>query len=264
MHIVLGAGNLGCSIVEVLMKRNLPVKLFSTTVNNWKYPQSLLPILEVKPEHIWVCVGSDMSIPLKAWDLNIRLPLELMQDANKYTHLHFFSSILIVDKQLSHIKKHMEEIIFEMKRPNTHIYRVSHLYGNYKPQRCLPYRILKNIEKRSEKRIIPTPTDWLANILIDKLQYQFSDRTLYAAIPKDFNTISEIYEIMQDKDVKPEENDYFNKSSVVSALAPSWLDLWKERKKDWEKYKHAENLPGNKPIGTREVSSELLVTENSA
>jgi hypothetical protein len=168
MHVVLGAGNLGCDIMSSLMRRELPCILFSTTVNNWKYPCSIKPILDKNPKHIWVCVG-DSSPMLNAWDVNVRLAIELIEAADKYTFLHFFSAMQLLDERLLSIKKQMETVIESSQRPNTNIYRVSHLYGKWKPKKGLPHKILSGQVKRDgikDKMICPTATDWLSEQVI--------------------------------------------------------------------------------------------------
>jgi hypothetical protein len=168
MHVVLGAGNLGCDIMSSLLQRELPCILFSTTVNNWKYPCSIKPILNKNPKHIWVCVGESSPL-LNAWDVNVRLAIELIEKADKYTFLHFFSAFDLLDERLLTIKKQMETVIESSQRPNTNIYRVSHLYGKWKPKKGFLYNVAKgkfSLDNFKDKMICPTCTDWIAEQVI--------------------------------------------------------------------------------------------------
>ena len=266
---MLGAGNLGCSLIEELMRRKIPVKLFSITINNWKYPQSLDPILKLNPDHIWVCLGSIHNDHLQTWDTNIRLTLELLQKTRPQTILHFFSTVMVVDKELSRIKRHMEEIIFESKRPNTNVYRISHVYGKYKPYKSLPYLIHKNrirVAKETNNMICPTPADWLAKEIIyktlDKIKFDSdpSNTRAYIAIPSDTISFESFKNFLIEgtAEVKSEKNNQFNHYSTLNYNAPSWLDLWQERKIEWEKY--AKNSTPQMSDGTGSVPTKLLDT----
>lgn len=249
MHVVLGAGNLGCNLVDQLMHKNIPVKLFSITVNDWKYPQSLEPILSLNPKHIWVCLGSTSTNLVQTWDVNVRLALELLQKSHPKTTLHFFSTTMHIDTKLFHVKRHLEEIVFETGRPNTNIYRVSHIYGNYKPQKSLPYLIHKNKITSRKRLICPTPADWLAETLLGS----FNDFSVvkekpiaqYLVTPRLSVQFDDFVRLVNDDtaEIEMKESATGKTEYKLSCNNKSWLALWQEQKHLWGKFKNVENKP---------------------
>lgn len=241
MHVVLGAGNLGCSLTEELMVRNIPVTLFSTAVNDWKYPKSLTKIFELEPSHIWVCIGGDQANRVAAYDTAIRLPLEIMEYSDNNIHLHFFQNESPYTQNQYLIRKSIRSLFSD--RDTTYpskkitVHNISLLYGRYKPQRCLPFQILKNTFRKNQIEfpvdITPTPTDWAAKKLIDEhLEYK---NGFSRVSPSGDIGILDFHDLLKD----PNSILWTGNKESQTRTNPSWLDLWVDRNDFWRKLQHA-------------------------
>jgi hypothetical protein len=262
-HLILGNGNLGNALADKLKKEHT-VKICSTT-NGWKYPSvDLQPIYDFVPDHVWCTVGAGSVEQAKInflpyVNLHIRLPIEIAQTVNANVTLHFFSSDYATDEtktlpakslyQLS--KQTMEHGIALLNRPKTYIYRVGSLYGTYKPHKCFPYKIKKNYIEQVKKGnetlylpincITPTPTDWLADILIANINTHSNTSKLYNVAPFGCCKVTEWGKLIlqdqitiQEKEADPERPFCSNIGCDLPINnVPSWLDLWKEREQKW-------------------------------
>ncbi len=188
-HAVLGAGNLGIDIATEIAKHSEnSFQLFSKK-HGFKYPCSLDSVLDYMPDHVWVTVGAGSVgeanknyVPFV--DLHIRLVMELAQQLPERTELHVFSTDYIADENkiqslYALSKLHMEKSLYMLGRSNVHIYRVSNLYGLWKPQNCFPYKLKKRHPSPCtvtvpSNSLTPTPTDWLASVLVTRLMQRKS------------------------------------------------------------------------------------------
>jgi len=264
-HVVIGNGNLGNALASDLLKQNHNVKVLSTS-NGWKYPTNLQALYDFTPDHVWVTVGAGSVEQAKQnylpfIDLHIRLPLELAQNLNKSVYLHTFSTDYALDAPIKSLyalsKVTMEEALKLTARPNTYIYRVGSLYGTHKPHKCFPYKIKKNSLKNEEvylpvNCVTPTPTDWLAKILIENLEYlPENDSDLYNVAPQDNCTIWEWGKLILKMDIKTWEKPdldrplnsnircnlpglKLNPELFKTVCSKSWLTLWHERENEWQ------------------------------
>jgi len=256
-HAIIGNGNLGNSLATKLLKDNHIVKLFST-FNGWKYPTNLQAIHDFIPDHIWVTVGAGSVEQAKAnylpfLDLHVRLPADLAKNVNPGACLHVFSSDYVLDNPVKSLyalsKLYMEETLTRMDRPKTYIYRVGSLYGTYKPNKCFPYKLKKNWVESQKKEgeitlpsnhITPTPTDWLAGILVSALDSLDASCRIFNVAPSDCCKVQEWGELIlnqpvKEKDLDPNRPAYSNIGcNLPLQTSKSWLDLWKEREITWQ------------------------------
>lgn len=231
MHVVLGTGNLGCSIIDSLLKKNMPVTWFSTR-NEWKYPDTIKTIIELNPSNIWCCCGSTYTNQLQSFDLNIRLAIDLSISVCSKTRLHFFSVIQIVDHDMIWLKRQMEDTLLYLQRKNTVIYRLSHLYGSWRKIQSLEHKIKANKLPLTKELIVPTPVTWVANILTQNIDSQDQPTKLYTLLPDESISVKDFAAILKDKPLKhthiqPSIN-VSNHPLLSQKNIPSWLTLWKE------------------------------------
>lgn len=259
-HLILGNGNLGNSLAEKLKKEHT-VKICSIT-NGWKYPNvDLQPIYDFVPDHVWCTVGAGSVEQAKVnfvpfVNLHIRLPMELAQTINANVTLHFFSTNYVADNQSKSLyqlsKQTMEQAILLLNRPKTYVYRIGSLYGFHKPHKCFPYKIRKNCKEHLKKGIsdlvlpenfvTPTPTDWLADILVENLDLHTKASALYNVAPLDSCKIADWATLVlqnqqisiHEKETDTERPYYPNiECDLHMSNTPSWLTLWKEREEKW-------------------------------
>jgi hypothetical protein len=252
-HVIVGNGNLGNSIATELLKRGHDIKIFSVS-NGWRYPTSLQSIYDEIPDHVWVTVGAGSVEQAKAnfipfVDLHIKLPMELAQNLHSSTTLHTFSTDYVVEKEANMSlyavsKDTMEQALFLLQRPKTFIYRIGSLYGTHKPQKCFPYKLKKNSLKNEislpANQITPTPTDWLAKIILDNLNdIDYAKTTLYNVAPLDSTPVYGWGSLILECIIKHAGVDSSRPLiSKIQCNLPvkenvTWLDLWKERESEW-------------------------------
>jgi len=249
-HVVIGYGNLGYCLTREISKTKTDAVYVLSSHTGWSYPTSIQKILDCKPDHVWVTVGAGSVeqgnldyTPFS--DLHIRLPMELAQKLNPEATLHLFSTDYVHDpfKSLYALSKsHMEQAITILGRDNTYVYRIGSLYGTYKPEKCFPYKLKKNSLIKEIKLplnlICPTPTDWLAEKLIDMLDCYENLKDTLIVSPRGYTTVQTWGELILDRKVedcgfdtnRPEKNDF----SPEYTFNPSWLDLWEARKDVWK------------------------------
>lgn len=110
------------------------------------------------------------------------------------------------------------------------IFRVGSLYGRHFPERCFPYKVLRNRPASLPTNpITPTPTEWLAKevlkIIREKKQgvFQikpFGQTTPHAWAAKELGVITEIGMMDSYRPYIP--------MPELNPNAPHWLDLWKK------------------------------------
>ena len=253
-HVVIGNGNLGSAIATELLERGQEVKIFSTS-NGWRYPASLQPIYDQIPNHVWLTVGAGSVEQAKTnylpfIDLHIKLPVELAQNLNSRSSLHIFSTDYVIDHRGKSLyalsKKTMEEAIILINRQNTYIYRIGSLYGTHKPSKCFPYKLKKNSLKNEptlpKNLITPTPTDWLAELLINNLEVLPTQTSIFHAAPQGNVSVKVWGEMILKKEIMPIDYDIDPSRPTHSCLGcdlpvkelSSWLVLWQEREDYWQ------------------------------
>lgn len=183
-HLILGAGNLGQDLYHQLSaERGVEVEIWGTDKFFFD-ATSFHPIEKVETHHadvIWCTVGSggpttDAKKMGEQYLAHVVLPSQLclrFEGTNK--QLVFFSTHYLNDESnalRSHYawtKREMENLL--EKNKNAHCFRVGSLYGKHRPLHTLPGKIAQRYIHGQEIRrainvITPTPTAWLAEVLV--------------------------------------------------------------------------------------------------
>lgn len=202
-HLILGAGNLG---KDLLLELNgLPetsISLLSKSRGvDCENLEELKAYLErEKPEMVWYCVGGgsvaeakseEWEVANRCFHLNCAVPQFLCENLDPETKLVLFSSDYAADEdrpdvpfsttarprsEYSRQKIHMERMVFRLDRPRTTVVRVGSLYGFHKPERTFPGKIISHFGFNELKSklpcniVVPTPTRWVAGVLIRNLE----------------------------------------------------------------------------------------------
>lgn len=183
-HLILGAGNLGQDLYrELSSERGVQVEIWGTDKFFFN-GSSLYPVEKLKASSadvIWCTIGAGgpSSDPKKAAEQqlsHVALPTQIcrtFEDTNK--KLVFFSTHYLND-DANGLRSHYAWTKREMERSleryqNAYCFRVGSLYGKWRPLHTLPgkiaYRYIHGLEvKRAINVITPTPTAWLAEVLI--------------------------------------------------------------------------------------------------
>lgn len=277
-HVVIGAGNLGQDLVGYgLTQTEDDFKLF-TASKGFKYPCSIDPILDELPDHVWVTLGAGSvegaQKNFKAYsDLHIRLIMELAQASTSYV-LHVFSSDYVVDPLRSlyaYSKSVMENLLQILNRPRTNIYRVGSLYGEHKPALNFPNKLLKNFPKPCslvlpENHVTPTPTDWLAEKLLNQVFQPLDKPRISNVLPEGSIEVHEWaklilgpeYEIFtKGYDESRPSNvslEYNLDTTGLPGPTNNWKDLWDARNK---KTKELNNGPRRQDERTKEINQTV-------
>lgn len=202
-HLVLGAGNLGRDLfMEAQTLRGAEVKIYSLSrgLDVTDVRTVLRTVEDEAPDVVWYCIGGGPSVENrqgsasyeKALQLNLSIPTVL---ANKLPHdigLVLFSSDYAADEsrpdaqyavaarprnEFAEQKIAMEQIVMRQQRPRTSIVRVGSLYGLHKPASTFPGKMLMKygfndkIVKLPANIVVPTPTRWLAGVLMRNLEH---------------------------------------------------------------------------------------------
>lgn len=217
-HLILGAGNLGKDLLIELnrMPGACPEILSqSRGVGFNDYCALFEEIRKRKPSVIWVAVGGG-SVPEaklgadthpRSRYLNEILPGTLNEDTPEACKIVFFSTDYVADeenpsdpmKSTSAIKSEyakqklsMENWIRSQDKTNRAIVRVTSLYGIHKPEKTFPGKILKNFANKKgrlhfpQNHVTPTPTRWLASVLVNNFKDLFKDKgtSIHHCAPK--------------------------------------------------------------------------------
>lgn len=195
-HLVIGKGNLGCDIYDAALRAGHKAMIL-TKSNGFVWPESLEQILQWQPTHVWVTAGVGSVEAVKqnfaeAVKTHVTLPVELCKQLPAHVHLGLFSSDYVTDEKVRSLyactKIFMEQALQVINRPNTSVFRVGSLYGHHYPLKGLPGKLKlrypnPQIVKLPQNWITPTPTWWVAEILMEHPE-AFSDRlTIHSIAP---------------------------------------------------------------------------------
>lgn len=157
---------------------------------------------EIEADVVWCTVGAgsvegaekDFS---SYCDLHIKLPMRLAQSSfYRNSLLYFFSTDYLrrtngfQNHTLYELSKlHMEQALLKLNRPNTVITRVGHLYGHHKPMKTFPGKVLLSAVERQSVQVVenpalPTPTGYIAKVLLAKKAWDESRTTCHSISPK--------------------------------------------------------------------------------
>lgn len=201
MNLIIGNGNLGVDLKKELLAAGKEAVLLSTG-DGFKWPDDLKKIREMNPKVIWITAGAgsvDQCATMvgfeSALSTHVYLPVS-MALAFPEAKIVAFSSDYAADESDMHAtgrsnprpkslyaasKVWMEQGFTFLSRPNTCVVRVCNLYGDTFPERCLPAKLKKRYPTPQEvplpqNLICPTPTWWVAKMLIKNANKLFSEQ----------------------------------------------------------------------------------------
>lgn len=302
-HLILGAGNLGKDLLLELNKiEGACPEILSQSrgVGFNDYCILFEEIRKRKPAVIWMAVGGG-SVPdakigtethPRSRYLNEILPGTLNEDIPEACKVIFFSTDYVADeenpsdptKHTSVLKSEyakqklaMEQWILSQNKSNRAIVRVTSLYGIHKPEKTFPGKVLKNFADKKgrlhfpQNRVTPTPTRWLASILINNLDNLFEKKgtSIHHCAPKGNITVVEwakmvLNGIRENKDfinayssaVQVDlERPYLSNLGCSFADVHHFLELWGVYyKREWFQKSH---IPASEVLKTIDFSVKL-------
>jgi dTDP-4-dehydrorhamnose reductase len=202
-HLIIGRGNLGWDLQDTITQyTDDRILLLSRSLGTDAANGAQL-LEDLRGEHfdtVWYCVGygsvqEAKDQPLRSRVIHVSTPLLLARALPEHIRLVFFSSDYAADEvnpsrvdlqaapprsKYAQIKIDLETEIARLDRPNTAVIRVGSLYGAHKPAGTFPGKILKNclgsrhVLRLPSNYVTPTPTPWLARVLIANERRLFS------------------------------------------------------------------------------------------
>lgn len=260
MHAVIGKGNLGLDLQSALKDRGIDSDLY--TKDNFEWPESTPHFRQKKYDCVWIAAGRGSVHDSKdAWGLQRQLetltflPVSMALELPKSSKLVVFSSDYAADEAdmmalgrsnprpkslYACTKVWMEQGLTFLKRPGTSIVRVGSLYGHHYPERTFPGKLKKNFPKPCDvflpqNMVTPTPTWWIAQMLVDNFARIFSDQgtTTHHLAPVGNCTIvqwgrlilGEGYNVMT-KGFDQERPSFSKLGCSIAKPNVTWLELW--------------------------------------
>jgi dTDP-4-dehydrorhamnose reductase len=254
-HLIVGAGNLGLA----LQQRVNNSRLVSASTG-MPLPASKADLIEVArgADVVWLPLGAGSVGEVKkdypgALELHFNLVRELQQMVTQRTRIVAFSTdyaanenrpfdrYLRVEKPRSlyaQTKVALEDWARSDRPENLSVVRVGSLYGSYKPQKCFPHRLQSNFSRPTTlslpcNRVIPTPVDWLAQVLTENLEQLFDGYPIHHAAPQGSVSVAEWGQVVLGSDYTvnegPEDFErplYSNLGCSFQAQTPTWKELW--------------------------------------
>lgn len=259
-HIIIGAGNLGLDLHITLKEKNFEVgKILSRSTNFDVLKTDLSDLKEYNPSVLWYTVGAGsvsqakqdflpfIGLHLKALiRLKQELPLcKIITFSTDYcADSRFPTSPNITDPNslYAYSKAWVEDYVNFMykENPNIHAVRIGSLYGSHFPEKTFPGRLRANFSSQQVVKLpinlaTPTPTSWLAKILVENLGD--IGNPVHHLAPSEPITISNWgrtilgpqYEVVDNglDTSRPEISDLGND---ISCDNPSCLYLWEKYK----------------------------------
>lgn len=203
-HLVIGAGNLGIDLASELSARNGQVHLVSQSsggfdVNNADAVVSL--IRRNRYDCIFYCVGygsvAETELqPAESRAIHVTIPALISEERLAGSRFCYFSSDYAADERrpdsplyvaqpprsdYAALKIEAEQLIMKAGRRTT-VMRVGSLYGTHKPERTFPGKIFRvfgfgnDLIRLPQNLVTPTPTLWLAAMIVESLDWMFDDR----------------------------------------------------------------------------------------
>lgn len=196
-HAIIGSGNLGHDLFGEIERGPDEATMFTRStgfdVASPDFPAMVEQLREF--DVIWYCVGFGSVPEAKAKPnyaklIHVDVPVYLAKTCDPNTKLVFFSSDYAADENnprradrinptprshYAYLKTTLEVCLSKMNRPNTTCVRVGSLYGDHFPERTFPGKILSNfahgddIIQLPENLVTPTPTGWVASVLVDNI-----------------------------------------------------------------------------------------------
>lgn len=230
-HLVIGLGNLGADLVHTLRERGEDV---TVCARGWAQ------VIDETFTTVWCCAGAGgpgdgVENMLGHIEANVLLPSELIRRAYHGTRLVFFSShYLNFDEHGTYSFYAKTKSILEgmvTARPNAVVYRVGSLYGRRFPTKCFPHKLLQKKEatKLPLNVVTPTPTDWLAERLV-----QLEERKLqgiYRVGPNGYTSVYHWGLMITCLAVAGDIDKNYPSDCAMETVPdqPFWTDLWNTR-----------------------------------
>jgi dTDP-4-dehydrorhamnose reductase len=307
-HAIIGAGNLGIDLFLEINARRLgePVLISqSRGVDVLDPDQIVAKLVAVKPDMVWYCVGGGSvteakESPLGSMMLNCATPLAIMDVLPALTRFVAFSTDYVADESRPDVnhavnpfprseyarqRAFFESEMKRIQRPYSSVVRVGSLYGVHKPERTFPGKILTNFGfstaqiRLPQNLVTPTPTRWLAGILLRELDQLCQDYgTTFEHVAPDGNVSVKDWGKFVLRGLREDDafiwkkgDDFWDKERpLVSALGNTlvrrgnhhWYDLWSHYfRTEWFTRKDLKELL---PDGLREGDRERFITDSLA
>jgi hypothetical protein len=251
MHLIVGAGNLGLDLEKKFKGKNQDCFLVSRS-GGFKYPfdeKQYAFFQSLKPSYVWVTVGAGSVEQAKEnfrpfLDLHIALVVDLLKNLPKASITAFSSDYALEGNSLYALsKKWLEDVAnFYSDASRLRVVRVGSLYGVHKPQNCFPGKLFLALErgksfKFPSNAVVPTPTEWVADVLTDKFEHKHVPVVLDLA--PSIRPTCTVYDwgklVLTGEDVEIEQGPEDLERPDVSCLGndfqlwgcrPNWLELW--------------------------------------
>lgn len=199
-HLIVGNGNLGCSLENCLkISRKNYVKM-ATKDRGYLFPQNYDHLMLLNSgtlfDYIWYCVGPggvsgcDKN-PSLARTLHINIPTAIAEQCRHSKIIYFSSdyadtSDTTFPTTYAKIKIDAEKRFSEMK--NVSVIRVSSLWGTWKKWSCFPGKLIANhweddVLTLPPNITTPTNTDWLATMLTTYVEEIVSNKIIHTIAP---------------------------------------------------------------------------------
>lgn len=274
-HLIVGRGNLGLDLE--LQLRNAGKHAVAVSVGRALAAKAAAEeILAYDADVIWYCIGGYTAGDQgdEMLDRMLTLPVTLARDKGNHRGLVVFSSDYAADERYPELaclraptsrspyagaKAEMERVLLNGNIPNTLIFRVTTLYGEWHPERTLPGKIIRNhwastkLARLPWNRVTPTPTAWVAALLAKHAWRLMEPDGCYihhAAPALNVPVASLAKYVLPERKLGWSQIEFYdNARPHVSKLGcdfldsvPDWLTLWKA-------YFHRERyVPSDFPI----------------
>jgi dTDP-4-dehydrorhamnose reductase len=196
-HLVLGKGNLGCDLFEVLStapgnETVLGSRSVGMDFGPLNFSTAMDHLRAVEPNVIWVCIGgysvesAETDFISAQWNL-VTMPILLLNNAPPNAHVVLFSSDYCASEKdpsnpfawqlpprsvYAALQQNKEHLFAVTNRKNSSLLRVGSLYGHHYEDRCLHGKLLAKKNASFElptNTITPTWTRWLAETVRDNM-----------------------------------------------------------------------------------------------
>jgi dTDP-4-dehydrorhamnose reductase len=260
LHCIVGGGNLGMDIASTLKSKNSSIMILTKRLG-FGYPMrpyGLEEITERMPDVIWLAtgagsVGGDF---LHQLDIHVRLVVETLKEAAPGAKVVAFSTDYVADpaniqdptkrirepqSSYARSKVWMEEFIVDSNDPRIRAVRVGSLYGEWKPRSCFPSKLCANSYRSQEpvvlpiNQVCPTPTKWLAKILVENLDAIFAEPyPITHLAPSGHLSVADWGRLILgngrviDGDLDPKRPAFSSIGCPFLADAPHCTELWQE------------------------------------
>lgn len=255
-HVVIGRGNLGLDLTEVLTESGHSVRLLSTSLGfDFK---KLDANFFADTDYVWIAAGfgsveSTKKDFMGAVDTHVNMPIQIAKLLPELCRMICFSSDYAADeknpwspggtdmnpKSLYAVTKvAMELALRALGRKHTFAVRIGSLYGKHFPSKTFPGRLLERYPNPTKltlpmNRTTPTPTRWIAYVLSRNLVKFVGDFRVFHCAPQGMVSVKEWGRIILGDAYTIETHGFDQSRPLCSNLqcsfedAPDWMELWR-------------------------------------